>query len=423
MKIASPYAETRDGLLWLEAGVDWEESGRGSQRLLYAVPEAFAGDVSPRTEALVLVGALAAMRMRETRVAIDGEVCPQFYEGLQAAMEVFRSWNRRWRPVRLDVEQGCAHAALDEAREPAALVSGGIDSLALLRANALAYAPEHPSRIRTGFIYRGIWAPDRPGDNRTRERLEAAVEALAPAADDVGVTLVPVYSNFRALTDWDTTFWQYEYQGAALASAAHLFADRINKMSLASTWDVAHLGPWGSHPLVDGGYGTHDLAIRHEQALLSRLDKTKIVADWPAALEILRVCNRLPEAAVNCGQCEKCVRTMFTLAALGSLPQAKTFPSDEVTPDTLAGVRVPYRAVEPDYLEIAAELSRTGQDDLSAALLRCVTRSRLSRRWRKVKQLRRRLVPAADRTRRRGRMLPDTTSTAPVGTGEEPHAA
>lgn len=403
MRITYPHAEVRDGLAWVGATVEWEDVARQPARIAYAVPVAFDGDLSPRAESFVLVGALAAMRLGETRVAFDGEVCPQLHDGLGTAMEVLASWDRRRRPVRLDVRQGCAHAAGGGAREAAALLSGGIDSLALLRANTLSYDAGHPSRIRAAFVYRGIWSPDPPGEQRIAARLHDAVEALAPAASDAGVTLIPVWANFRELTDWDTPFWQYEYQGAALASAAHLFADRIHTMSIGGTWDLAHLGRWGSHPLLDPNYGTHDVAVRHEQAALTRLEKTRLVADWPAGLEVLRVCNRVPEAVANCGRCEKCVRTMLTLAALDVLPQAKRFLADEVTPDDVAGVRLPYRAVEPDYREIADELRRAGRAELAAAARRCVVRSRLSRRRQGLRRLRGQTLRAARRVAGRPR--------------------
>lgn len=415
MRITNPRADVREGLAWVKATVEWEDIARQPEETAYAVPEAFGHDLLPRAESFLLVGALAAMRLGEARVAFDGEACPQLHEGLYTAMQILASWDRRRRPVRLDVEKGCAHTSRREARQAAALLSGGVDSLALLRANALAYPVDHPSRIRTAFVYRGVWAPDPPGDRRVRERLEAAVEALEPVTRDLDLTLIPVYTNFRELTDWDIPFWQFAYQGAALASVAHLFADRIHTMSIGGTWDIAHLGRWGSHPLLDSNYGTHDVAVRHEQAALSRMDKTRLIADWPAGLEALRVCNRLPEATANCGRCEKCVRTMLTLAALDVLPQAKGFQADEVTQDDIAGVRLPYRAVEPDYREIADELRRAGRVDLDDAVRRCVLRSRLSRGRQGFRRLRRQAFRAA-------RRLPGGASALATSAPETPAA-
>lgn len=414
MRITTGRVEERDGLAWLEATAHWEESARQPERIAYAVPSAFGHEIASRTESFLLVGALAAMRLGERRVELEGEVCPQLADGLRTAMEVLASWDRRRRPVRLDVEQGCVHAAFGGARQAAALLSGGIDSLALLRANILAYGADHPSRIRTAFVYRGIWSPDPPGDQRIRARLHEAVESLAPAAEDAGVALIPVWANFRQLTDWDTPFWQLEYQGAALASVAHLFADRVHTMSIGGTWDVAHLGRWGSHPLLDSNYGTHDVAVRHEQVALTRLDKTRLVAEWPAALQVLRVCNRVPEATSNCGKCEKCVRTMLALKALDMLPQAQAFMADDVTPDEVASVRLPYRAVEPDYREIADALRQAGYVDLAAAAHRCLRRSRLSRSRQSVRRMRHQAGQAARRLTGRPLTLsrPSTTMAA-----------
>lgn len=419
MRILEPHEEVRDGLVWAQATVEWEDARRAPQQIAYAVPLAFRADLAPRPEAFLLVGTLAAMRLGETRVAMDGGVCPQLHEGLQTAMEVLRAWAPRRRPVRLDVEQGCGHGTHQGRRHASALVSGGIDSLALVRANMLAYDADHPARIRTGFVYRGIWAPDRPGQGPIATRLQTAVEALEPAARDAGVTLIPIYANFRQLTDWDVAFWQYEFQAAALASVAQLFSDRVHTMSIGGTWDLANLPPWGSHPLLDSNFGTHDVAVRHEQARLSRMEKARVVAGWPAGLAALRVCNTAPEAQLNCGRCEKCVRTLLTLTALGVLSQADTFAADAVVPDDVVRVRLPYRAVEPDYVDIREELRSAGEWALADAVTRCLTVSRVWRRLQPLRGVRRRLAANLSGVRR------PAVHTGPAGHAatREPEAA
>ena len=56
------------------------------------------------------------------------------------------------------------------------------------------------------------------------------------------------------------------------------------------------------------------------------------------ALGWLRVCYRNPDQAYNCGRCEKCVRTMLSLHALGALEQAPTFAND-IDPRTVRRLR------------------------------------------------------------------------------------
>lgn len=394
MIIAEPAMEERDGLVRLTARVEWEDTQRDPQEIVYALPAEFKGDARPAPESFVLVGALAALRMGEGRVAFDSGVCPDLYDGLQTAMAWLCRWNRRRSRVRLDVNQKCSHETVSDTRRAGVLLSGGVDSLALLRANALAYNPGHPRRMRLAFVARGIWAADPPDETAVRERLDEAVTALEPVAQDLELTTIPVYANFRTLTDRDVRFWQYEFQGAALASIAHLFGSRVQAMSIGSTWDVPFLTQWGSHPLLDPNYGTHAVVIKHEQSHLSRLDKVGLIAEWPTALSTLRVCNRTPEAVVNCGRCEKCVRTKLELATVGALERTDTFTESEVTPGDVGEIHIPYGEVEPDYREVADALSRKGDDSLAAAVRRSVVRSRIRRRLHRLKRFSRRLSTA-----------------------------
>jgi hypothetical protein len=56
---------------------------------------------------------------------------------------------------------------------------------------------------------------------------------------------------------------------------------------------------------------------------LTRVEKTRLVADLPEARPLLDVCTRPQERGagrpLNCSHCAKCVRTLFTLEALGRL--------------------------------------------------------------------------------------------------------
>lgn len=52
----------------------------------------------------------------------------------------------------------------------------------------------------------------------------------------------------------------------------------------------------------------------------------KRVIQDPKARAFLRVCWQNPDNAYNCCRCEKCIRTMLALEALGGLDQCPTFP-------------------------------------------------------------------------------------------------
>ena len=56
------------------------------------------------------------------------------------------------------------------------------------------------------------------------------------------------------------------------------------------------------------------------------------IAHEPAVWKFLRVCWKNNSQELNCGRCEKCVRTMVSLAAAGVLPKCETFPGRDELP-------------------------------------------------------------------------------------------
>jgi hypothetical protein len=54
--------------------------------------------------------------------------------------------------------------------------------------------------------------------------------------------------------------------------------------------------------------------------------KTAAIGAWPPTFGMLRVCVCYDSAVINCGRCEKCLRTMMTLDLLGLLDRQTSFP-------------------------------------------------------------------------------------------------
>jgi hypothetical protein len=121
----------------------------------------------------------------------------------------------------------------------------------------------------------------------------------------------------------------YMYFGATLAAVAHALAPNHGKMYIASSDSYADLRPCGSHPLLDPLWSTEAVQIVHDTGQ-TRLEKLRSLAQCPEALARLRVCwENL--ADYNCGLCEKCIRTMLGLRAIG-IERCAAFP-DTLTPE------------------------------------------------------------------------------------------
>jgi hypothetical protein len=95
--------------------------------------------------------------------------------------------------------------------------------------------------------------------------------------------------------------------------------------------------------LLDQLWSSAAVMVEHDGAEATSAEKIAAIARDRQALRWLRVCYKNPDQAYNCGRCEKCVRTMLPLHALGALEHATTFPND-IDPEAVRRLRFRNRA-------------------------------------------------------------------------------
>jgi hypothetical protein len=266
------------------------------------------------------------------------------------------------------------------------MFSGGIDSFSMLRQNRRNFPPEHPWSMRDGLVVFGLELDDP-------EAFSYVVKSLSEAADAAGITLIPVTTNlYLHYRNEDTknhfAFWYNKFMGAALAAVGHALVERLSIVSISADYDIPNQRPHGSHPLLDPNYSSAALRVRHENLTLSRFERTKLVGEWDVALQHLRVCNRYKSygpGSLNCGKCEKCVRTMLALAALGLLHKTRAFPHDDITEDLVQSTVKLKHSKAPLYRELIAPLLAGGRSDLARAVERKLSDYRKSSKLEKWK--------------------------------------
>jgi hypothetical protein len=126
------------------------------------------------------------------------------------------------------------------------------------------------------------------------------------------------------------------------------------------------LEPWGSHPVLDPNFSSAELQLQHTGHIFSRLDKVRLIADWDCAIENIRVCTENLPGRLNCERCEKCVRTMLELLAVGKLSRTPAFQADNVSRELLDAVLQVdlLRSVTSEYAELIPALEALGRIDL-----------------------------------------------------------
>lgn len=364
MRITNLDKSTDGHLAKVTAKIQWEDCDRPDDEVFIATESAFENDIAPNPHAFLAGVLVPALHFGEHRITMDVPVCPRLKQGLKTAMGLFENWSDgRMIPLSLEMATQTSTAYPDRPPRAGMFLSGGMDSLATLRRNRKTFPLSHPDAIKDGFLVHGF---DIGGVVERGPKLhvfERARAHMVEVALDAGITLIPVYTNIRHLCD-RRDLWLTYFFGAVLAAVGHAFAPRNHLVHMAASYDLGNLVPCGSHPLLDPLLGSADMEIRHCDAELKRIDKLRIVADWPAAFHNFRVCLANVPDRLNCGRCEKCVRTMTGLAAIGRLDQTRAFVENEVTPEMFEPFKITIRHREPFYREMIAPLKAVGRHDL-----------------------------------------------------------
>jgi len=372
----------------VSATVTWEDCDRPPLEIFFETEPEFAADIVANPNGFLVGAYFPAVRHRERRVRLDGPVSPQLRDGLAAVNSLYRRWYGGER-VDLAVESRAGYQAPYPRRpaRAAAFLSGGVDSLFTLRKNREEIPPDHPASVRDLLWLAGRGFPgaeDSPPAVGHRERLG---RILSEVARDTDSSLIPIRTNLRRIEP-DMNFLGYEFQAAYVVAAALMLSGRFDVVSFSSGWDLSHLIPWGTHPLVDSNLGTEGLAVRHDGVAFGRAEKLRRLGDWTVAVRSLVVCNDTPSGPVlNCGRCYKCVETMTLLVSEGLFSLAEQFPSSGVTPELIDSVtlapnlRSSFRDYAGFWQAMIPGLEARGREDLVCAIKRKLDSARRLDAW------------------------------------------
>ncbi len=198
-------------------------------------------------------------------------------------------------------------------------------------------------------------------DLDNHELREEVSEAVREVARHFGKNLIEVETDVRKFLEQGLKLhWPYSH-GAALATVAHSLSHLISKVYLASSHATPDVSKWGTHPHVDPHWSSSALQVVHEGYEATRIDKLRRIAQSAFALSKVRVCWENRSNHYNCGECEKCIRTMLAMRIAGCLNEASTF----ARPFEMKSLKVIDRFDEVDryYLrENRKALAATGGD-------------------------------------------------------------
>jgi hypothetical protein len=238
--------------------------------------------------------------------------------------------------------------------------------------------------IQAGLMVHGFDIPLEQEQifNRAAQKSKVILASL-------GVELIPIKTNFRELAqDWEDAF------GTGIASCLMLLQGCYTAGLIGSSDPYHALNlPYGSNPITDPLLSSQAFQIICDGANFTRLQKVQAIANWQEALANLRVCWQGSQADKNCGQCEKCIRTILNFRVLGlGLPPC--FEQD-VTDQQILGIQGLNKA---QLIELEPILEAAKAADISdswvKALDSCIKQHQRAELQKKYRQALRQQLPA-----------------------------
>ena len=225
---------------------------------------------------------------------------------------LFREWFPRFAAPRCSFPTIRTESPPARTNRVGAFFTGGVDSFFSLL--------ENQDEI-TDLVY--VHGFDVKLDNlRFRKTVSSEVRAIA---EHYGKTLIEVESDLKTYLTRRLRFhWRYSH-GTALAVVLHALSQRLDKIYIASSHYYPDDVKWGSHPHLDRHWSSENIQVVHHGYWTGRVGKVHSIARDPFAIRRLRVCFENPGNKYNCGDCEKCLRTLTAMRIAGCIEQAASF--------------------------------------------------------------------------------------------------
>lgn len=292
----------------LSALVEGMPRGLGQERLWFRFPMEFTNWLIESPEPMVAALLPVAMLLHRP-LYVEGRLCTRFLSGCRQIIRLYSQWDVRLHPI--EISGAGPRSGVNGGQFNGVFFTGGVDSFYTLLRNL--EREQGDSRISHLVFIRGY--ADSPLDQV--QLFENLAVQLRKVADAYDLKLILAETNLKAFTPPPASSWDWN-AGSQLASVGLCLERGLRRIYIPAGDTYSTVSPWGSHPLVDPLWSTKSLEVRHDGCEAFRSQKLEwYIARSPVALKNLRVCGYDLTGKHNCGACEKCLRTMIGLAALG----------------------------------------------------------------------------------------------------------
>ena len=373
MEIRELRRVTPDRGVRAEADLVWEDADLATRTLWFETEAACALDYSAIPDGFKLACMDPSAWPGARRVRQEAPVCHVMRDNAVAVARLLHQAHPHATVPELQVDRGFAPGTPRRPSRTGMFLSGGVDALSVLRRNRLDYPLDHPEAIRDAYLGFGLYGFDVTEDGPVPERLAAWGQLrarMAGLAERQSLTLVPFLTNVRTFAP-DYLSWSRALFTPLTAACVHGFADRVSSVRLGSDGSSLEPGDVSESQTLSQCLSTAALELRLDLLSMDRLARIGLLADWDEGRALMQPCHwvEVPTPGqINCGRCEKCVRTMLGLVVHGRLADASAFDADDLTPDVIEEIRIPSRnKLEHLTLFVRPQL-RAGRRDLAQAI-------------------------------------------------------
>lgn len=372
MLISSVESERLGDVYRMTAQIEWEDCDNPTQEIFFETHVANLPEKpEARADAFMTATVMPALAAGEQRVFTEAPACPELMGNLRVATLMMDSWLECKRSAPLSISSASPICLpLMSNRTAASMLSGGIDSLAVISKNLKNIPPSHPLSIKRCILVNGFdiggFHEDPSGEifMRMAGHLE---ETLKP----FDLRLTTVRTNLIELNKKEK-FWAVAHHGAGCSSVGHFLGNAVDTLSIGSTFSADKLEPWGSHASLDPYFSSGATRIIHEGSELNRFEKTRVVCENEAFRRRIVVCwdsrSAFERDALNCGVCPKCVRTKIAYRALGILDETAPFADISLNPDSVRRTSLTTSYAGASYEELLAPLADANEIALQEAV-------------------------------------------------------
>jgi hypothetical protein len=288
--------------------------------LWYKVPDNYSKYLSPQSDAFLIPGLLAGMHFQED-IEVRGTVSPRLAYNLAEYMHLL---NFRMPKFLAPVEIKYSQLKPLQAK-PAAVAttfSGGVDAFFTI----WKHLPQNQI-IPSYQITHALFILGFDILNKEKNNYDSLFSRFHAALSEINVELIPLETNLFTLIA--PRLKMNLFYGPVLIGPTHVLGCLFNKVLIPSSNDYQQIQKWtsSSDPTSDPLLSTEKLEIIHYGANYRRVHKIEAISNWKPAQTQLRVCTTvgLKPDVINCSRCEKCVRTMIPIYAMGNMEKFTTF--------------------------------------------------------------------------------------------------